>query len=313
MEFTASVQAPSFRKRKRRGATSKATFSALSSSSTSGSSLSLFASSTLKNDDKVKPTTAGPLFAKPSLASVAQARKQHEDALALDPAIFDYDASLPAGDIDSGGDLKSRTASHFRHSSNATEESGGGSRYISTMLIHAEKRKEEQERAFNRMQRRKADEEAAIYGDTEKFVTAAYKAQMRREVEADQAEQQQEINDKASRIGTGVGSFLSNVMQNSISQEPDKLEQRETFKNTGASNDPVGSLMPQSSSSSASSTLKDVFKSHEKAVCKALPQQELALASYHARKEEERLKTAEKIAAARARYFLRKDKRKTYV
>ena len=117
------------------------------------------------------------------------------------------------------------------------------------------------------------------------------------------------MNDKASRFGTGVGSFLSNVMQNPVSRESNKIEQSAPLEISDASKVPVGSVMPESSSSSVSPTLKDVSTTG-KAVEQSEAQQELALASYQARKEEERVKTAEKIAAARARYFLRRDRKR---
>ena len=180
------------------------------------------------------------------------------------------------------------------------------------MLKHASKRKEEQERAYNRMQRRRADEEAAEYGDTEKFVTPAYKAQLIQEAQIEKRERQEE-EDERKAVGQGsIGSFLANVVNGanaSASSEGAHIEQP-----PGASARPtLNTAISASESAKTTSVSGNPPVPAPPVPVTALPSEpspeEVAFTQYQAQLAADRAETAEKVAAARARYLIRKAQR----
>jgi coiled-coil domain-containing protein 55 len=89
----------------------------------------------------------------------------HAAALAEDPSVFDYDAHYD--------DIQRSRVEPKRQEKVARE-----SKYIGSLLEKAEERKREQDVL---MERRLAKERAAedhLFGDKEKFVTAAYRRKM---------------------------------------------------------------------------------------------------------------------------------------
>ena len=311
MSFTASMQVPSFRKKKKRKRKGAAPGGA-------GSSLSMFSSSSTSSSTPAPPATM--IHAKPSLASLASAREQHAAALALDPTIFDFDASVQSNDGQSAGG-SGAADTMLVSGARATEnvDSGSGSRFIGTMLKHASKRKVDQERAYNRMQRRKADEEAAEYGNTEKFVTPAYKAQMLQEAQAEELEREIEAREMDGTAFGGAGSFLANVIQggsNTSSSSTTTTISSSSSSSSGSSANANGvtalpaASVPHTMAGSASFSSSSSLTSSSLASDSLQPSpEEVALALHRSKLQEDRIKTAEKIAAARARYLLRKAQR----
>ena len=313
---------PGFRKRKRKKTSDKS------------SGLSMFTKAkttkTTKSTKSTKSTTTTtqPHKFQASSTSIRKAKEQHAAALALDPNIFDFDAHLSKREEEAhksitnlGGGSNSNTNSNTNSNSNSNSNNSGGSRYIGNMLKKTELRKKEQDRAYNKMQRRKADQESAAYGDTEKFVTPAYKAMLEKEQVEEEQELRQEIEDRKS--SGGVGSFLLNVTQQSVkSNEKEDVPEASSIASgstSSSSSSSSSSTTPTTSTTSTSSTIqpnRSSIQQPQPPQPPALSQQELveqarlqAIEEEAARDAAEEQKTGEKVAAARARYMLRKAQR----
>ena len=284
------------------------------------SSLSMFAATSAKTTTSTSnSSSSSPSFAlhhhQPTHAAVQKAKEQQAAALAIDPSIFDFDARLTERE-------QAQKATGIRGSSDRTPSAamgtsgGGGSRYISDMLKKTEQRKKEQERAYNKMQRRKADQEAASYGDTEKFVTPAYKALLEQEEHDEEQERQMESRDAAAN-GSGKGSFLANITQRDAATSASTLNISAPQKLLPASlsSSSSSSSSSYSSSSSSSTSLSRSAApniGHQQRDPLQVEKDALELVRIHEKEKEvrriadEEKKTSEKVVAARARYMLRK-------
>jgi coiled-coil domain-containing protein 55 len=100
--------------------------------------------------------------------------KLKEDALAEDPSLYEYDAVYDSMQ-EERGDKKEKRKQEFDPSSGRERKEA---RYIQQLKKSADIRKVDEERIFQMKLKKEADAEAHIYGDTEKFVTTAYKEKL---------------------------------------------------------------------------------------------------------------------------------------
>lgn len=305
--FSSNIsKSKTFRKRKRKPGSSNQS-SGLSMFSTSSNSVT--GSDSNKQSKLIKPPTNN---FKASLSSIQKAKEQQAAALAVDPNIFNFDAHLSQREKEAKKQISNFGGAGDDNHNDVSSGGDGESRYINNMLKKTELRKKEQERAYNKMQRRKADQESAAYGDTEKFVTPAYKALLEKEQQEEERERLQEMKNS---LTSNVGSFLLNITK----QQP---------TSSSSSNDLTAPPVTSSSSSSSlssSSVITNSYSTSSKPTASSLPSPTQSTIPppplQHNLKNQEQLpgmkeeaerisaeeqKTKEKIVAARARYLLRK-------
>ncbi|KAK9903590.1 hypothetical protein WJX75_009420 [Coccomyxa subellipsoidea] len=127
----------------------------------------------------------------------------HAAALAEDASVFDYD-----GVYDS--------IQEARVQPKQQEKLARKSRYIGGLLDKAEERKREQDIIYERTLLKERAAEDHLFGDKDKFVTAAYKAKLEEDQKWLAAERIREARDaKADAVKAGhMGNFYRNVMTN---------------------------------------------------------------------------------------------------
>jgi len=142
-------------------------------------------------------------------AAWKQADKKTQDilaaAVAQDTSIFDYDSHFDA-------------IQHTREEPKRQEKLQRQSKYVGALLEKAEERKREQEILTERRLAKEREAEDHLFGDKEKFVTAAYKKKLEEEKkwkdEQAQKEAEEEMN-AADKKGH-MGDFYRNLLRNNV-------------------------------------------------------------------------------------------------
>eukprot|EP00282_Hemiselmis_andersenii_P026325 CAMPEP_0172002190 /NCGR_PEP_ID=MMETSP1041-20130122/3276_1 /TAXON_ID=464988 /ORGANISM="Hemiselmis andersenii, Strain CCMP439" /LENGTH=241 /DNA_ID=CAMNT_0012655891 /DNA_START=43 /DNA_END=765 /DNA_ORIENTATION=+ len=98
-----------------------------------------------------------------------RAEKEMKKALAQDATIFDYDGALD-------GIHKERE--EMEVNKKAAQKERGEVRYVHQLLEKTKERKKEDEKLFEKRMVKELEAEKEEFGETEKFVTAAYKRQL---------------------------------------------------------------------------------------------------------------------------------------
>jgi len=133
----------------------------------------------------------------------AKWEQQHKEALEQDASVFDYD-----GVYDSI--QKARTQPK------QAEKAERKSRYIGNLLDKAKERQKEQDILYERQLERERKVEDALFGDKDKFVTAAYKKKLEEDQKWLEDEKRKEEleskNDVTKR--EGLGEFYRNLHRN---------------------------------------------------------------------------------------------------
>ncbi|KAL1918489.1 uncharacterized protein VTP21DRAFT_3149 [Calcarisporiella thermophila] len=117
--------------------------------------------------------------------------KEYEKALSEDPTIFDYDAVYD--------DIKSAEREAERRRKGIDENEEKKPRYIEGLLATAKQRQIDRLRAEEKKIQREREQEKEEFGDTESFVTPAYKAQMeelKRLEEEEKKKEEDELKNK---------------------------------------------------------------------------------------------------------------------
>jgi hypothetical protein len=147
----------------------------------------------LAEDD---PTNSG------NLSSLQTASKHVEEALSVDPSIYDYDAAYDA-----------------LHANNVAKEAAERKdavarkpRYMEKVLESAEVRKRDQLRAKDKLLQREREAEGDEFADKEKFVTGAYKLQQEEVRKAEEAEAKRQEEEEKKRKGKGMTGFYRKIM-----------------------------------------------------------------------------------------------------
>lgn len=129
----------------------------------------------------------------------------HAAALAEDASVFDYDSHFDS--------IQASRSEPKRQEKMARE-----SRYIASLLEKAEERKREQNVQYERQLAKERAAEDHLYGDKEKFVTAAYKKKLEEEAKwkAEQKSKEEEEERNAVEKRGHMGDFYRNILRNNV-------------------------------------------------------------------------------------------------
>jgi len=142
------------------------------------------------------------------LRESSRAAETYAAALAQDANAFDYDGVFEEmkGARGGGGGAAAGPG--------AGEATRGPSRYIGQLLVKAAERERESEVVFERRTVKEREKEDHLYGDKEKFVTAAYKAKMARDAEWSAAERAREAAEAREEVTQkrDLSGFYANLL-----------------------------------------------------------------------------------------------------
>ena len=138
---------------------------------------------------------------RPTLYERAQAAELHKQALEADAAIFDYD-----GHFDGFQDSRKQK---LRAADDERVERK--SRYIESLIAKQKEREREQDIIYERRLLKEREKEDHLYGDKEKFVTAAYRKKLeedRKWLEEEKIADAREAADDVTKKGDPSGEFI---------------------------------------------------------------------------------------------------------
>ena len=149
------------------------------------------------------------LQAQASEARKKKAEAAYAEALDQDASVFDYD-----GVYDEMQEQRAQSAQARKK-----KESVRAPKYINNILKMAEYKKREEERVKERVEARERLKELEEFGDTEKFVTSAYKRKLEEWQALDQEDARQAAIEAAQdvRKKENLDSFYVNLMHNNVS------------------------------------------------------------------------------------------------
>ena len=129
----------------------------------------------------------------------------HAAALAEDASVFDYDSHFDS-------------IQQARAEPKQKEKIAKESRYIASLLETAEERKREQDVQYERQLAKERAAEDHLYGNKEKFVTAAYKKKLEEEAKwkAEQRQKQAQEEQNAVEKKGHMGDFYRNILRNNV-------------------------------------------------------------------------------------------------
>ncbi|KAK2743019.1 hypothetical protein FQN57_004975 [Myotisia sp. PD_48] len=159
-----------------------------------------------------------------NLAAMHTSRKHADEAAAVDPSIYDYDAVYDS--------LHTKSASKPKE----TDEQGAPtSKYMTALLRSADVRKGDQLRARDKLLAREREAEGDEFADKEKFVTAAYKAQQEeaRLIEAEEKEKEKLEAEKRKK-GLGMMSFYKDMLKRDEQKHEETMKSAEEAVRKGA-------------------------------------------------------------------------------
>ncbi|KAK8194714.1 putative nuclear speckle splicing regulatory protein 1 like protein [Phyllosticta capitalensis] len=156
------------------------------------------------------------------LSSQRSQRKQQEEAEALDPSIYDYDAAYDALHAnDAAKKAKDREEAALRKP-----------KYMESLLASAEVRKRDQLRAKEKVLQREREAEGDTFADKEKFVTEAYKKQQEELLKLEEEEKRKEEAQR-KKAGPGMSGFYKSMMDEQEKKHQETIEAAERAKNGG--------------------------------------------------------------------------------
>jgi coiled-coil domain-containing protein 55 len=166
-------------------------------------------------DDEQEPMSAKEqvnyaiLQAQASEARKKKAEATYSEALDQDASVFDYD-----GVYDQMQEKRAESAQARKK-----KESVRAPKYINNILKMAEYKKREEERVKERVEARERLKELEEFGDTEKFVTSAYKRKLEEWQALDQEDARQAAVEAAQdvRKKDNLDSFYVNLMHDNVS------------------------------------------------------------------------------------------------
>ncbi|KAF2085213.1 hypothetical protein K490DRAFT_47028 [Saccharata proteae CBS 121410] len=147
------------------------------------------------------------------ISSLKAQQKKAEEAEALDPSIYDYDAAYDA--------LHATDAA--KKAAEREEAEQRKPKYMANLLQSAEVRKRDQLRAKEKLLQREREAEGDDFADKEKFVTGAYK-QQQEEVRRLEAEEQAREEAERKKRGSGMQGFYRNMMNEQEKRHQEAVE-----------------------------------------------------------------------------------------
>lgn len=134
-----------------------------------------------------------------------------KEALAQDATVFEYDAVFD--------DMKAQQKQATRA---ARKDAARQPKYIAQLLAKAEERKRDDELYYEKKLLREQAEEAAEFGDTEKFITSAYRKRMEENRLWREEKERRDAAIEASSIATsGSTALLANILNNRLAGQED--------------------------------------------------------------------------------------------
>jgi coiled-coil domain-containing protein 55 len=135
-----------------------------------------------------------------------------KEALAQDATVFEYDAVFD--------DMKAQQKQATRA---ARKDAAREPKYIAQLLAKAEERKRDDELYYEKKLLREQAEEAAEFGDTEKFITSAYRKRMEENRLWREEKERRDAAIEASSIATsGSTALLANILNNRLAGQEDE-------------------------------------------------------------------------------------------
>ena len=177
-----------------------------------------------------------------SKSARAAAAAEHQVALAQDSSVFDYDGAYDAMQEQRKQARELTTGKTGQHKS---------AKYIGTIMEAHKERQIENDKIFERKLVKEAEAEAHLYGDKEKFVTAAYrkKMQAREEFEAEQkAKEDKEAKEDVTKR-KDMSHFYSNLLHGKVGEETASSASREAAYAASFGGKAAGDAPPPSDTS----------------------------------------------------------------
>ena len=184
-----------------------------------------------------------------------RAAQQAAQAAAVDPSIYDYDGVYDQMKADERKKISARSGL------SNTNHSKPGARYIGSLKQAAKVREREFDRVYERQLLKEQEQDKDTYGDTERFVTAAYKKQLQESRKWDAEDRRMdEVEERTSAQTSGMAGFYSNLLTRNIAAGADVEKaavssythgsKRNAFVDEGPS-----SVVPQQEEDAAASAL----------------------------------------------------------
>ncbi|KAF2270005.1 hypothetical protein CC78DRAFT_557447 [Lojkania enalia] len=145
---------------------------------------------------KVQAKTDDPTLYQNS-ASTRESEKKAQEAMELDPSLYDYDTAYDAIHAQT-------TAKRAAEREDAAEKRP---KYMQSLFESAEVRKKDQLRARDKLLQREREAEGDEFADKEKFVTGAYKQQQEETRKAEEEEKKKQEAEEERRRKTGMQGF----------------------------------------------------------------------------------------------------------
>lgn len=137
-------------------------------------------------------------------------------AAAVDPSIYDYDGVYDQMKEDERKKISARSGL------SNTNHSKPGSRYVGALKQAAKVREREFDRVYERQLLKEQAEEKEAYGDTERFVTAAYKQQLQESRKWDAEDKAMDAVEERTSVATsGMAGFYSNLLTRNVAAGAD--------------------------------------------------------------------------------------------
>ncbi|KAK7548175.1 putative nuclear speckle splicing regulatory protein 1 like protein [Phyllosticta citricarpa] len=192
-----------------------------------------------------QPSTKSQVSPYGDLSSLRNQRKQQEEAEALDPSIYDYDAAYDA--------LHANDAA--KKAKERAEAAQRKPKYMEGLLASAEVRKRDQLRAKEKLLQREREAEGDEFADKEKFVTEAYKKQQEDLLKLEEEEKRKEEAERKKR-GPGMSGFYKNMMDEQEKKHQEAMQATEKAQ-VGALEVPSEEELKQKSDAELAKEMKE--------------------------------------------------------
>ena len=145
-----------------------------------------------------------------------RAAQQAAQAASIDPSIYDYDGVYDRMKEDERKKISARSGL------SNTNHAKPGARYIGSLKQAAKVREREFDRVYERQLLKEQEQDKDTYGDTERFVTAAYKKQLQESRKWDAEDRRMdEVEERTSAQTSGMAGFYSNLLTRNIAAGAD--------------------------------------------------------------------------------------------
>ncbi|OCK74282.1 hypothetical protein K432DRAFT_311038 [Lepidopterella palustris CBS 459.81] len=158
-----------------------------------------------------------------SLSSLQTAQKHAEEALAVDPSIYDYDAAYDALHAKSAAKIAAEREDALQRKP----------KYMNNLFESAEIRKRDQLRAKDKLLQKEREAEGDEFADKEKFVTGAYKQQQEEVRRLEEEEKKRQEEEDRKKRGLGMQGFYRKIMDMDEKRHQEVMEAAAQAKQFG--------------------------------------------------------------------------------